>query len=160
MKDLFPVTGAAPKAREVHAVAFHDAAGRIHHMHHVIILEGARSIPEETMMKEARQQAEEFGVDVSKLQALRVTDIGNPHAMHRVDVEKKTLVELNAPEPFSHSPAISDALEPEPLAQTSSKARTLSAADLDYLEKLAELHGRGVLTDEQFFEQRRRRIGT
>ena len=108
MKDLFPVTGTAPKAKEVQAIAFHDKEGRIHHMHHVIVLEGARSVPYTTMMEEAREQAKKFGVKVSKLKALHAADIGNPHVMHRVDVKKKTLVELKAPKPVFDFPPISD----------------------------------------------------
>lgn len=33
--------GPAPRVARVEAIAFHDAAGRIRHMHHWIVFEGA-----------------------------------------------------------------------------------------------------------------------
>lgn len=42
---------------------------------------------------------------------------------------------------------------------TASGARALSKDDLAYLEQLADLHECGVLSDEQYAEQRRERTG-
>ena len=38
---MFTSTGEAPRVVRIEALAFHDAAGRIHHMHHHVVLEGA-----------------------------------------------------------------------------------------------------------------------
>lgn len=100
MTDMFPVAGAAPKVKEVKAIAFHDGSGRIYHMHHSIVLEGADPVSEDVLAAQAREEAKKSGVDVSKLTALRVTNVGDPHVMHRVDVKTGELVELTPPQPF------------------------------------------------------------
>jgi hypothetical protein len=90
-------TGVAPRIRAIHAVALHDAKGRIHHMHHVVILEGGNSVDAGIATQEAKVHAERMGRDVKKLKALYVTSLPNPFAMHRVDVRKQVLVELEPP---------------------------------------------------------------
>ena len=99
MNDLFPAVGKAPKVKEVQAIAFYEHDGRIHHMHHVIVLDGARPVEYEAMLKEACEQAEILGVDVSRLETLHVTELKNPHVMYRVDVKTRVLVEAEAPKP-------------------------------------------------------------
>jgi hypothetical protein len=90
-------TGVAPKIAAIHAVALYDAKGRIHHMHHVVMLEGGNRVDAETASRDAMTHAERMGRDVRKLKALYVTSLPNPQAMHRVDVKKQVLVELDAP---------------------------------------------------------------
>ena len=90
-------TGVAPRIKAIHAVALYDAKGRIHHMHHVVMLEGGNSVDAETATREARMHAERMGRDIRRLKALYVTTLPNPRAMHRVDVRKQVLVELEQP---------------------------------------------------------------
>ena len=90
-------TGMAPRIKAIHAVALYDAGGRIHHMHHVVMLEGGNSVDADTATREARIHAERMGRDVRRLKALYVTTLPNPRAMHRVDVKKQVLVELEQP---------------------------------------------------------------
>ena len=44
--------------------------------------------------------------------------------------------------------------KPPPAPTTEAGSRTLSSTDLDYLQKLTDLHNQGTLTDEQYEEQR------
>lgn len=90
-------TGVAPRIKAIHAVALYDTKGRIHHMHHVVMLEGGNSVDADTATREATIHAERMGRDVRKLKALYVTSLPNPLGMHRVDVRKKVLVELEPP---------------------------------------------------------------
>jgi hypothetical protein len=92
-------TGAAPRVKAIHAVALYDGKGRIHHMHHVVILEGGNIVDADTATREATMHAERMGRDVRKLKTLYVTGLPNPRAMHRVDVRKQVLVELEPPDP-------------------------------------------------------------
>lgn len=111
MDNHFPTTGTAPAVKEVQAIAFHDGDGRIHHIHHLIVLEGGRSLDREALMREARDQARSLGVDVSRLDALHVANVENPHAMHRVDVQRGVLVEAKAPTPNLETEAGGDSRE-------------------------------------------------
>ncbi len=90
-------TGIAPTIKAIHAVALYDAKGRIHHMHHVVMLEGGNSVDADTATRDATIHAERMGRDVKKLKTLYVTSLPNPRAMHRVDVRKRVLVELEPP---------------------------------------------------------------
>lgn len=87
-------SGGAPRIRDIHAVALYDTKGRIHHMHHVVMLEGGRTVDAETAISEAKLHAERMGRNVTKLKALHVTSVPNPRGMHRVDVKQQVLVEL------------------------------------------------------------------
>jgi hypothetical protein len=103
---MFAATGQAPRIARVEAFAFHDPAGRIRHMHHRIVLEGAEPRPEQAMLDEIRAHALERGVDLRKLEVLHVTTPFNPGAQHRVDVKKGVLVELRPPARVLGSPAL------------------------------------------------------
>lgn len=93
--DNFPsTTGKTPKMKEIQAIAFHDSKGIVRHMHHIIVLEGARPVDSERMKLEAITCARELGTDVSKLKALHVAKLADPRAMYRVDVKKRILVEI------------------------------------------------------------------
>ena len=99
MEKSFSSAGKVPRVKGIQAIVFHDLDGRIHHMHHVIMLEGARPVEYETMKQQACEQAKKQGVDVSRLEILHVPDLQKPHAMHRVDMKNKTLVEVETPKP-------------------------------------------------------------
>jgi len=93
----FTSTGDAPRVVRIEALAFHDAAGNIRHMHHHVVLEGAapRSILD--MLDDVKAHALALDNDVSKLRVLHVREPFNFSARHRVDVKKGVLVELSAP---------------------------------------------------------------
>lgn len=93
----FAATGTAPRIQRIEALAFHDAAGRIRHMHHFILLEGAQPRPYQAMLDEVTTQVLALGTDLSRLKVLHVTTPFDVGAQHRVDVKKGVLVELPAP---------------------------------------------------------------
>jgi hypothetical protein len=94
---MFTSTGDAPRVVRVEALAFHDSAGRIHHMHHHVVLEGAAPRSLQDMLEEVRAHALSRNKDVSRLRVLHVRQPFNFSARHRVDVKKGVLVELTAP---------------------------------------------------------------
>jgi hypothetical protein len=89
--------GNAPAVMKIQAVAIHDRRGEIRHMHHVIVLEGARPVDRASVTKDAVEQASRLGHDVSRLKALFVPELQSPGAMYRVDVKRGRLVELLPP---------------------------------------------------------------
>jgi hypothetical protein len=91
------VVGQAPRIVDVQAVALYDTRGRIHHTHHVIVLEGTRADEPKALKREAIAQAENIGHDVSKLKSLHVTEIPDWQGMYRVDPKRRVLVELEPP---------------------------------------------------------------
>lgn len=97
MEKSFSSVGKVPRVQDFQAIVFHDLDGRIHHMHYVIILEGAHPVEYETMKQQACEQAKMLEVDVSQLEILHVSELQKPHAMYRVDMKKKMLVEVAAP---------------------------------------------------------------
>jgi hypothetical protein len=100
----FVSTGSAPRVTRIQALAFHDGAGRIHHMHHAITLEGAQPRSYEAMLEDARTQAREMGVDLARLKVLHVTAPFDPGAQHKVDVKKGMLVEVQPARPGEGRP--------------------------------------------------------
>lgn len=93
----FTSTGETPRIVRVEALAFHDSAGRILHMHHHVVLEGAAPRSIQDMLEEVKGHARELGNDVSRLRVLHIKEPFNYSAQHRVDVKKGVLVELKAP---------------------------------------------------------------
>lgn len=93
-KAFFATTGEPPRIQRVEALAFHDAAGRIRHMHHYIVLEGAAPRPYQSMLDEVKAQALTLGADLSKLRVLHITTPFNLSAQYKVDVKRGVLVEL------------------------------------------------------------------
>ncbi len=93
----FAATGEPPRIERVEAFAFHDATGRIRHMHHHIVLEGAEPRPVEAMLDEIRAHALSLGNDLSKLRVLHVMTPFSPSMQHKVDVKKGVLVEVKPP---------------------------------------------------------------
>jgi hypothetical protein len=93
----FVTTGQLPQIKRVEAFAFHDAAGRIRHMHHHIVLEGAEPRPHQAVLDEVMAQALSLDNDLSKLRVLHVTEPFNFGAQYRVDVKKGVLVERRPP---------------------------------------------------------------
>ena len=94
---LFVTTGHPPRIERVEALAFHDPAGRIRHMHHSIVLEGAEPRPYQATVDEVMAHALALGNDLRKLRVLHVRTPFNLAAQHRVDVKKGVLVELRPP---------------------------------------------------------------
>lgn len=88
MDGLFPATGNVPDVKAVQAIAFHDADGRIHHIHHVIVLEGGRSVNHEALMREAKDQARSLGVDISASSSVSVR-AAYPTSSQRVSCRAK-----------------------------------------------------------------------
>lgn len=102
----FTTTGEALRIVRFEAFAFHDAAGRIHHMHHSIVLEGAEPRPPDVVLAEVREQALALGNDIGKLSVLHVKEPFNPQVQHRVDIGRGALVELVPPKrPSGKRPA-------------------------------------------------------
>jgi hypothetical protein len=99
------IVGAAPSVVRVEGVALYDARGRIHHMHHVVILEGARPQEPDALKREAVSHARSMGHDVSRLKALHVADLRELRAMYRVDAKKQVLVEIEPPRTRRRAPA-------------------------------------------------------
>ena len=94
---MFTSTGEEPRVVRVEALAFHDAAGRIRHMHHHVVLEGAAPRSIQDMLEEVKAHALAFNNDVRKLRVLHIKEPFNFSARHRVDVKKEVLVELREP---------------------------------------------------------------
>lgn len=94
----FTSTGETPRIVRVEALAFHDSSGRILHMHHHVVLEGAAPRSIQDMLEEVRGHARELGNDVSRLRVLHIQEPFDYSARHRVDVKKGVLVELKAPD--------------------------------------------------------------
>jgi len=94
---LFATTGHPPRIERVEALAFHDSAGRIRHMHHSIVLEGAEPRPYQIAVDEVVAHALASGNDLRKLRVLHVRTPFNLAAQHRVDVKNGVLVELQPP---------------------------------------------------------------
>jgi hypothetical protein len=84
--------------KQVHAIAIYDPTdGRIHHMHHVLITEGARPPDASSFEKDALVDAEKFGHKVANLKMLHVKDLNlkDINAKYRVDTEKNVLVKIS-----------------------------------------------------------------
>ena|SRR5262245_49991947 len=94
---LFVTTGDPPRIERLEALAFHDAAGHIRHMHHYIVLEGTEPRPYQAMLDEVMAQALALGNDLSKLRVLHIRAPFNLAAHHKVDVKKGVLVEVRPP---------------------------------------------------------------
>ena len=123
-KPHFTTTGVAPRIVRFEAFAFHDSKGRIHHMHHSIVLEGGEPRPVEQTLEEVREHARTLGNDVSNLQVLHVKESFNPAVPHRVDVERGVLVELAPP---MQTPNVRDATVKKARRKPARKAAKKSA---------------------------------
>lgn len=93
----FVATGEPPRMEKVEAFAFHDASGRIRHMHHYIVLDGAEPRAYEAILDELKPQAFALGIDLGKLRVLHIRTPFNLAARHKVDVKRGVLVELRPP---------------------------------------------------------------
>lgn len=89
--------GRVPSVVSVQAVALYDSRGQIRHMHHVVVLEGARPPDRDAVTRQAVDHAKQMGHDVAKLQTLFVADVQEPHAMYRVDTKRRVLVPIEPP---------------------------------------------------------------
>jgi hypothetical protein len=104
-EPMFTSTGEAPRIVRVEALAFHDSSGRILHMHHHVVLEGAAPRSIQDMLEEVKGHAHELDNDVSRLRVLHIKEPFDYSARHRVDVKKGVLVELKAPGLSPRKPA-------------------------------------------------------
>lgn len=122
-EPMFTSTGETPRIVRVEALAFHDSSGRILHMHHHVVLEGAapRSIQE--MLEEVKGHARELGNDVSRLRVLHIQEPFNYSARHRVDVKRGVLVELKAPVPGRAKPVTKKAAKKKPAKRKPAKKK-------------------------------------
>ena len=93
----FITTGAAPKVRDISAVALYDANGTIHHMHYVVTHVGSRDVDPETMIRDAIAHATTLGRNVAHLQARHFPTVPNVEGAHRVDIATQMLVEAAPP---------------------------------------------------------------
>ncbi len=99
MNDKVILTGAGPRPVATHAIAIYDPRdGRIHHMHHVTVFEGAKVREKHLLEEEAMAHARRMGHDLSGLKVLHVSDFPAHRAgYYRVDPVKLTLEEVPAP---------------------------------------------------------------
>jgi hypothetical protein len=89
--------GSAPRVVRIQALAFHDAAGQIQHMHHAITLEGAEPRSYDAMLEDATTHAREMGVDLERLKVLHVKTPFDLNVAHTVDVKKGVLIPVKTP---------------------------------------------------------------
>jgi hypothetical protein len=93
--------GKSLKVTESHSVAVYDPKdGRVLHMHHVVVLEGGKSVGAEQAQKEALAAAKRRGLRVEKLKTLRADLPAEAAGRFKVDVAKQKLVGLKAPDRF------------------------------------------------------------
>lgn len=86
--------GKAPKLSFTHTVALYDPKdGRVHHMHHVMVLEGAEHRPQHAIEVEAKANATRLGHNVSGLAALHVQEFKQHKGHYRVDLQRHCLIE-------------------------------------------------------------------
>jgi hypothetical protein len=93
--EMHVQTGDAPKLKSVYAIALYDPnSGKIHHIHHVLTMEGSSPMEPQEVEKNVIATAKKLGHDVEKLKVLHTQDLQDLSGNYRVDVEKKTLVKL------------------------------------------------------------------
>jgi hypothetical protein len=76
-------------------VLFDPADGAIHHVHHVVTIDGADEISDSALEKRTRGLAQELGIEVGRLELLHV-DAANlkPGTRYGVETGKKRMVAL------------------------------------------------------------------
>lgn len=83
----FVAAGSAPKVVGTTLVAlYHPSTGRIHHLHHVVVHEGAASIDADAAVATARRHAATLGHDPDALRVAISTDPAHGASLHRIDV--------------------------------------------------------------------------
>jgi hypothetical protein len=86
--------GSAPAVSSVDVTALYDPRdGRVIHMHHFIVLEGAERRTREEQQRSARESALRLGCNVEGLEVLHVADFQPTGKTYRVDLEARALVE-------------------------------------------------------------------
>jgi hypothetical protein len=97
--------GRVPSVVSVQAVALYDSRGQIRHMHHIVVLEGAKAPDRDVVTRQAVDHAKQMGHDVTRLQTLFVADVPDPQAMYRVDTKRRVLVAIEPPPPIGRAPS-------------------------------------------------------
>src|SRR5919197_4142104 len=88
-------SGNAPKLKSVYAISLYDPKdGRIHHMHHVLNMEGSTPMDPKQVEDNVIAMAKKIGHDVDKLKVLHTPDLQDLSGNFKVDVEKKSLVKV------------------------------------------------------------------
>jgi hypothetical protein len=99
LNKIFTQAGKVPNLKSVYAIALYDPNdGSIHHMHHVLIMEGSTPTDPKLLEKEAVAHAEKLGHKVGTLKSLHISDLQDIQAKYRVDVEKQDLIRLSESE--------------------------------------------------------------
>jgi hypothetical protein len=87
-----------PKTKSIRSVALYDPTdGIIHHMHHVMTMEGCEARKMTDIEKDAVQFAKKLGHSVEKLKVLDAPDTINPFAKYRIDISNLEFIELSSP---------------------------------------------------------------
>lgn len=97
--DIFIQTGDTPSFKSIYAIALYSpTSGKIRHMYHVNILDGADPINQKMIQKEAIDDARKLGHQIQTLEILHIPDLRDSLGSYRVDVKKKVLINTNEPE--------------------------------------------------------------
>jgi hypothetical protein len=87
--------GNVPKLKSVYAISLYDPKdGKIHHMHHVLNMEGSSPMDPKQVEDNVIAMAKKVGHDVDKLKVLHTPDLKDLSGNFKVDVEKKSLVKV------------------------------------------------------------------
>lgn len=96
---MIGTAGTAPKLSTSYTTAVYDPKdGRVVHLHHVIVFDGAKTIDRDQAETEAVALARRKGIDMQKLRALTV-ESGHqiPRGKVRVDVAGRKIVAVARP---------------------------------------------------------------
>lgn len=95
----FSQVGSVPKVKSIRGVALYDPKdGTIHHMHHVMTMEGCEPRDSTLIEKDAITFAIKLGHRTEHLKVLHTPDSINPFAKYRVDTIKLGLELPKPPE--------------------------------------------------------------
>jgi hypothetical protein len=94
----FSQVGSVPRVKSIRGVALNDPKdGIIHHMHHVMTMEGCEPRDSTLIEKDAITFAIKLGHRTEHLKVLHTPDSINPFAKYCVDTIKLGLIELPKP---------------------------------------------------------------
>lgn len=105
------IAGDAPAITSVDAVALYDPRdGRVVHMHHVVMFEGAEAQDRERQERNAMEAARALVKNVDELKVLHVPNFQLMGKAFRVDVKALRLVEISPPNRDRRDAKTSDAV--------------------------------------------------
>jgi tRNA G37 N-methylase Trm5 len=92
--------GNTPAVAGIDAVALYEPRdGRIIHMHHVVVFEGARRQSHDELQRRAEEAAKGLGRKIDGLKTLHIQNFSPAPGKHyRVDAKKSVLVEEKVPD--------------------------------------------------------------